>query len=773
MPTDLRLLLAFGLALTVTALLTPAAIWIARRTGFLDHPKGYKGHKAATPYLGGLAVGAGIAVPGILLGGAAMQYSPIALCAAALWVVGTADDRVGLHPLTRVVVEAAAAGVLWTADLGWAVPGPEVLGLALTVLAVVGLVNAYNLMDNMDGAAAGVGCVSAGGVALIALVGGKPVLAALALTVSGACAGFLWFNLAAPARIFLGDGGSMPLGFLIAAVAMSVPITGELGLLSVVALAPVAGLPILDTCLVMVSRRRRGVALLSGGRDHVTHRLRAHLGSPRPVVLLLAAAQAALCGLGLALAQLDLDPAAVLVAAFACTAGAAIAIWVLETRIGSFETLTADPPSEEAPRGQVRVLRVIARLNMGGPAHHVSLLSGMLDPERYETLLLHGEVGSGEASLAEVARRCGAKTRTVPGLRPELRPLDDLRAFKALVREMRAFRPDIVHTHTAKAGMLGRLAALVALRPRPVIVHTYHGHVLEGYFGKAKTALYRGIETALARFSDRLIGVSTATVDDLVRLKVAPRSKFSVVPIGLDLDPFLELDTKAGGSFRTEVGTRPGEVLLTFVGRLVPIKRVDVLLRAVARARELGAPVRLAVVGDGERRTELENLAGDLSVRDRVSFAGYRADVTHVAAASDIAVLSSDNEGTPVSLIEAGAAGCPAVATSVGGVRDVVTPSSGLLVDAGDADGLGAAIAKLAANPAERARMGRHARKHTAQRFVVDRLLGDADSLYRGLLQRPRAARSPQEVQQFRARRSAGSTVAQPTASEERPAVAA
>jgi UDP-N-acetylmuramyl pentapeptide phosphotransferase/UDP-N-acetylglucosamine-1-phosphate transferase/glycosyltransferase involved in cell wall biosynthesis len=769
LPTDQRFALAFGLALAITLLLTPAAIWLARQTGFFDHPEGYKGHRAPTPYLGGLAVGAGIAIPAIMFGGAAMEYSPLALCAAALWLVGTVDDRIGLNPGTRVIVEVAVAVVLWATGLGWGIPGAEVLGLAFTVLWVVGLVNAYNLMDNMDGAAAGVACVSAAGIALVAALAGRPVLAAFALTVAGACAGFLWFNLAAPAKIFLGDGGSMPLGFLIAAAAMSVPVSGDLGVLGIVALAPVAGLPILDTCLVMVSRRRRRVALLSGGRDHLTHRLRAHLASPRAVTLVLATAQAALCGLALTLTHLS--PWAVIVSGLACAAGATVAVWALETRLGTFQAVVIDAGVEEP---KVRVLRVIARLNMGGPAHHVSLLSGMLDPDRYETLLLHGEVGSGEASLAEVASRSGAKTRVVRGLRPELRPLDDLRAFTGLVREMRAFRPDIVHTHTAKAGMLGRLAAVVALRPRPVIVHTYHGHVLEGYFGKAKSALYRGIETALARFSDRLIGVSSATVDDLVRLKVAPRSKFSVVPIGLDLDPFLHVQSRTGSSFRAEVGTAPGEILLTFVGRLVQIKRVDVLLRAVARARQLGAPVRLAIVGDGERRAELEGLAAELSITDCVNFAGYRADVTRVAAASDIAVLSSDNEGTPVSLIEAGAAGCPAVSTAVGGVRDVVTPDSGMLVERGDAEGLGTAIARLAADPAQRARMGGRARDHTARRFIVDRLLGDADNLYRGLLAPVRLPRQTQELHHFLPGRQAhGATVSAQASNDDPPAVAA
>ncbi len=382
----------------------------------------------------------------------------------------------------------------------------------------------------------------------------------------------------------------------------------------------------------------------------------------------------------------------------------------------------------------MRVLRVIARLNMGGPAHHVSLLSGLLDPKRYETLLLHGEVGAGEASLAEVADRHGATRTVVPGLRPELRPADDLRALRALVGHVRAFRPDIVHTHTAKAGMLGRLAAVLAGSPRPVIVHTYHGHVLEGYFGPLKNWLYRSIERALGRVSDRLLGVSQATVDDLVRLRVAAPEKFRVVPIGLELAEFAALTFKDGAAFRAEAGARPDDVLLTFVGRLVPIKRVDVLLRAFAAAGDPGAPVRLAIVGDGELRAELEALAAELGVAERVFFAGYRSDVRSVAAACDIAVLSSDNEGTPVSLIEAGAAGRPSASTAVGGVADVVLPDTGCLVPAGDHAALGAAIAGLAADPGTRASMGPVAREHVLGRYSVERLLVDVDALYSELL---------------------------------------
>jgi glycosyltransferase involved in cell wall biosynthesis len=380
------------------------------------------------------------------------------------------------------------------------------------------------------------------------------------------------------------------------------------------------------------------------------------------------------------------------------------------------------------------VLRVIARLNMGGPAHHVGLLGSMLDGEGYETLLLHGDVGAGEASLEDSVRAHGAALAKVPGLRPELRPHQDARALVSLVRAVRRLRPDIVHTHTAKAGMLGRRAAVLAGGARPTIVHTYHGHVLEGYFDPLRTAIYRTTERRLAAVTDALVGVSGATVDDLVRLRIAPRSKFRVIPIGLDLDPFLRLEERDGARFRGEAGARDGEVLLTFVGRLVPIKRVDLLLRALARVRADRAPVRLAVVGGGPLRSDLERLARELAVAEATRFVGYRSDMASVAAASDIAVLSSANEGTPVSLIEAAAATRPAVATAVGGVPDVVREGTGILVEAGNADSLARGVARLAADPELRRRMGTRAREHVVDRFSAERLVRDVDDLYRELL---------------------------------------
>jgi glycosyltransferase involved in cell wall biosynthesis len=376
-------------------------------------------------------------------------------------------------------------------------------------------------------------------------------------------------------------------------------------------------------------------------------------------------------------------------------------------------------------------------MNLGGPAHQASLLSGRrLDPERYETLLVHGRPAPGEESMADLAATEGAETLYLPSLRQPVNPIHDLRALRRLVWIARRFRPDLVHTHTAKAGFLGREAALVGVRPRPVLVHTFHGHVLEGYFGPAKTELYRRLERSLARRTDRLIGVSEQTVDDLVRLGVAPREKFSVIPLGLDLRAFENIDRSAGDDLRAELSVAEDDVLLVFVSRIVPIKRLDVLLVAFSRAKAEAARAHLAIVGDGETRADFERLASDLGVRDAVSFLGYRRDLRPVAAAADVAVLSSDNEGTPVWLIEAAAAGTAAIATDVGGTSEVVTPETGIVVQPDDEAALASAISRLAADPALRRRMGGKGREHVLLRYSIDRLVADVDSLYRELLER-------------------------------------
>ena len=389
-----------------------------------------------------------------------------------------------------------------------------------------------------------------------------------------------------------------------------------------------------------------------------------------------------------------------------------------------------------ASHRRIRVMRVIARMNVGGPAKHVALLSAGLDPARYETLLVHGQVGPGEK---EVYRPDHVRTLRLASLGPRIRPPRDVRAAARLAAIAREFRPDIVHTHTAKAGFLGRGGARIGAHPPPIIVHTFHGHVLEGYFGPTKSFAYRRAERALARLSDCLIGVSAATVADLVRLGVASPSKFRVIEIGLELGPFLAVNGRGHGLLRREVDADDEDVLVAYVGRLVPIKRVDLLIQAVKLASANGPRIRLAVIGDGNSRAELESLTDALGVREQVRFLGYRLDVSELLADADMAALSSANEGIPVSLVEAGAAGRPIVATAVGGVPDVVPADGGRLVSPNDPAALAAALRELAiAGPDVRARIGERARRHVRERFSAHRLLREISDLYEELLSRQR-----------------------------------
>ena len=280
-------------SLGVAFLATPLAIRLAHRTAFFDHPVAYKAHGAATPYLGGVAVMAGFLVAAVLFGDATDGYFGLAAAAVGMWLLGTVDDRVSLPPELRVVVEALAAVLLWSQDLGWTCFDSDFLNLMLTTVWVVGLINAFNLMDNMDGATATVAAASVSTLGVWCALEDAEALAALCFGLGGACLGFLPFNLASPSRIFLGDGGSMPIGFLVAALAMALP-TDETGVSAFLEVLPLVGLVALDTCLVIVSRLRRSVPLLTGGRDHVTHRLRTRLPSARAVAFCLGAVQVAL-----------------------------------------------------------------------------------------------------------------------------------------------------------------------------------------------------------------------------------------------------------------------------------------------------------------------------------------------------------------------------------------------------------------------------------------------------------------------------------------------
>lgn len=300
-----RLSLAFAVAAVLALLTVPLAIAVARRTGFLDAPAGYKAHSGATPYLGGAAVFAA-ALPVAALAGEHVlaECWPLLAGTLGLAVVGTVDDRVNLSPLLRVVLEVLAAYLLWSQGAAWSFLGSGTADFLLTAFWIVAVVNAFNLMDNMDGAAAATAMASAGCVTVLALIGGDQALAAIGLALCGALAGFLRFNLARPSRVFLGDGGSMAIGFLIAGALMSAPTGGLGGWAGFLTAGLVVAVPAFDTMLVVISRRRRQAPVFSGATDHTTHRLRALLGSPQAVSATVAAAQACVGALAIEAARL-------------------------------------------------------------------------------------------------------------------------------------------------------------------------------------------------------------------------------------------------------------------------------------------------------------------------------------------------------------------------------------------------------------------------------------------------------------------------------------
>lgn len=385
---------------------------------------------------------------------------------------------------------------------------------------------------------------------------------------------------------------------------------------------------------------------------------------------------------------------------------------------------------EERP---IRVARVIARLNIGGPARHTILLAAGLDRRRFDTTLVTGRVEAGEGDFSDLAAARGVRPVVIPELRRAIHPGRDLVALGKLVGLFRRLRPEIVHTHTAKAGTLGRIAA--ALAGVPIRVHTFHGHVLEGYFPPAVTALFLAIERRLARRTDRIVVVSPALRQGLLRMGIGRPERIGVVPLGLELEGLGHL-AHDPGPLRRALGVPDGAPLLGSIGRLVPIKDQATLLEGLARLGAGAEAAHLALVGDGPRRGELERRAADLGLAGRVHFLGWRRDLEAILAGLDVVVCSSRNEGTPVALIEAMAAGVPILSTAVGGVPDLVDHGqTGYLVPAGDPAALAEGLRAVLADPAGAARRAAAARPAVLARHGVGTLVARVEALYTTLLQ--------------------------------------
>jgi len=329
MNAELSATVGFGAAAATSLIATPLAIKAARRLRFYDRPREYRKHAAPTPFLGGAAVLIGFLIAAVAVGGASGRLLVILGWAIVLGAIGTLDDRSAVAPQWRLVAEALAAISLVAVGLEWETTAGDGLDFLVTVFWVVALVTSFNLLDNMDGACGTVGCVSAVGIGVVGAIHGEAVLAGLAFALAGACAGFLPSNLAGPAKIFLGDGGSMVVGYLVAALAIATCRLIRSDASSMLTGSLLVAVAVLDTALVIVSRRRRGISLVTGGRDHLTHRLSLAVGSPRAVAATLALAQGSLCLVAVIGDQIG-SVAIAAVAAVAAAAGVA-AIAVLDT----------------------------------------------------------------------------------------------------------------------------------------------------------------------------------------------------------------------------------------------------------------------------------------------------------------------------------------------------------------------------------------------------------------------------------------------------------
>jgi glycosyltransferase involved in cell wall biosynthesis len=389
----------------------------------------------------------------------------------------------------------------------------------------------------------------------------------------------------------------------------------------------------------------------------------------------------------------------------------------------------------------VRVARVITRLNIGGPAIQAISLSRDLRAEGFETTLLHGRLGAAEGDMTGMLPVGDTRLIYVGNLARPISPLRDFRACWQLYREFCRWRPQIIHTHMAKAGTLGRIAGLAynrtAGRRRTArLIHTYHGHVFEGYFGAPSTRIFLSVERLLGACTDALIAISEEIRSDLLHTyRIATADRVRLIPLGFNLDRLLAIDSGARAAARKSLGISEPACVVTTVGRLTAIKEQSQFIEMASRVGTQSRPIVFLVVGDGELKPALVAQAQRLGVADRIRFLGWRGDLETIYGATDVFVLTSRNEGTPVALIESMASGVASVSTDVGGVRDVIIDGSvGRLVPLGDLQALSDAVASLCGAPADRLEMGQAARESVRRRFHVQRLVKDIRELYWQLL---------------------------------------
>ncbi len=394
----------------------------------------------------------------------------------------------------------------------------------------------------------------------------------------------------------------------------------------------------------------------------------------------------------------------------------------------------------------IRVLRILNRFNLGGPTYNAAYLTRYLPPE-FETLLLGGKNDPSEKNSEYIPKQLGINPLILNDMRRSISLKSDLTAYRHIRQIMQEFQPHIVHTHASKAGALGRIAA--SSLKVPVILHTFHGHVFDAYFSHLKASFYKNVEQRLAGLSTGIIAISEAQKYDLShKYLICPEEKIKVIPLGFDLSRFRENQTEKRQAFREKYLIADDEIAIGIVGRLVPIKNHDLFLEALKILKKKSrGKIRAFIVGDGESRTHIEHKARQLNLdftdwntkaqKAFLTFTGWITEMDQVNAGMDIIALSSLNEGTPVSLIEAQAAGKPIVSTHVGGIGNVVVPNkTAFLTASNDPVGFAEKLLLLIQNQELRQQMGDGGWKMVGQKFHYQRLINDMTAYYYELLQK-------------------------------------
>lgn len=387
-----------------------------------------------------------------------------------------------------------------------------------------------------------------------------------------------------------------------------------------------------------------------------------------------------------------------------------------------------------------KVLRIINRLNLGGPTFNAAYLSKYMESE-FETMLVSGMIDETEASSEFIIHQLGLQPKYIPEMYRELNPLRDRKAYSRIRQLIREFKPDIVHTHAAKAGAVGRLAAFH--EKVPVILHTFHGHVFHSYFSPMKTRVFLEIERYLAKRSSGIIAISDIQKKELCdEFNVAPSEKVNVIPLGFDLNRFLLHNPEKRVSFRARWDVKDDEIAIGIIGRLVPVKNHDLFLDVAKYVLEhTSKKVKFFVIGDGENKEQVLAKAGQLGIpfslpestsyHHPLIFTSWMRDVDVACAGLDIICLTSNNEGTPVSLIEAQAAGKPIVTTDVGGIRDIVQVGKSALISAPkDALAFAGNLMKLVEHDEMRASFADTGRHFVVEKFSYNRLVRDMSEYY-------------------------------------------